>query len=112
MSEENNVVGAIAGAFKQLKEQVIFGYSGCSPMTEVEIVQEYQALGFGKDHSKGLHPDFSSEAVHGRILDKTSGLPPHERSGHMAPFQPQKQPASEVAVALLRNPPPEDIPQT
>jgi len=39
------------------------------------------------DKSKGLHTDFSCDAVRARVLDQTSGLAPHERPGHRTPQQ-------------------------
>lgn len=51
---------------------------------EAELDRE-RVLRFGPDASRGLHPDFSDQAVRRRVLGNVSGLPPHERPGHYAP---------------------------
>jgi hypothetical protein len=54
----------------------------------------------------GLNPDFSDPEMRSRIEAAISGLPPHERPGHVAPPPlPENAVSAIAAIDALRHPP-------
>ena len=99
MTDGNNIGKGIAQALR-----TCFGYGGLTPMSTEEMIAEYAKLGVPpSSFDKGLNPDFSGDAVRERLLNRSSGLPPHERSGHATPDQPsERDEAAPRGQAALR----------